>query len=457
MPMMMITGQKPIKKNKQASFQIIDVIDMMRPITKFTKQIVDSNMIASHIREAFRLATDERPGAVHLELPEDIAQEETGDTVFKVVGHIIPKPDDKAIEAAVKMIENAKMPLLLIGAGANRQITCQVLAAFVEETGIYFFTTQMGKGVIDERHPQFLGTAALSSNDFLHAAIDVSDLIINVGHDVVEKPPFFMKHGGKEVIHVNFSPAKVDPVYFPQLNVIGDITSSVEKLTEQVSKVQNRDFSYYKKVKEEVAGHLSKYFQDERFPMLPQRLVNLLRKNLGDQDVITLDNGIYKLWFARNYTCYHPNTLILDNALASMGAGLPSAMVVNLLYPDKKVVAVVGDGGFMMNSQELETAVRLGLNLVVIILNDHGYGMIKWKQEKMGFDNYGLDFNNPDFIMYANSHGAHGYRPESDANFREILDKCLSSPGVHVIDLPVDYSFNHLILNVMLKEKVAKL
>jgi acetolactate synthase-1/2/3 large subunit len=457
MPMMMITGQKPIKKNKQASFQIIDVIDMMRPITKFTKQIVDSNMIASHIREAFRLATDERPGAVHLELPEDIAQEETGDTVFKVVGHIIPKPDDKAIEAAVKMIENAKMPLLLIGAGANRQVTCQALAAFVDETGIYFFTTQMGKGVIDERHPQFLGTAALSSNDFLHAAIDASDLIINVGHDVVEKPPFFMKHGGKEVIHVNFSPAKVDPVYFPQLNVIGDITSSVEKLTEQVSKAQNWDFSYYKKVKEEVAGHLSEYFQDERFPMLPQRLVNLLRKNLGDQDVITLDNGIYKLWFARNYTCYHPNTLILDNALASMGAGLPSAMVVNLLYPDKKVVAVVGDGGFMMNSQELETAVRLGLNLVVIILNDHGYGMIKWKQEKMGFDNYGLDFNNPDFIMYANSHGAHGYRPEGDANFQEILDKWLSSPGVHVIDLPVDYSLNHLILNVMLKEKAAKL
>jgi len=457
MPMMMITGQKPIKKNKQASFQIIDVIDMMRPITKFTKQIVDSNMIASHIREAFRLATDERPGAVHLELPEDIAQGETGDTVFKVVGHIIPKPDDKAIEAAVKMIENAKMPLLLIGAGANRQVTCQALAAFVDETGIYFFTTQMGKGVIDERHPQFLGTAALSSNDFLHAAIDASDLIINVGHDVVEKPPFFMKHGGKEVIHVNFSPAKVDPVYFPQLNVIGDITSSVEKLTEQVSKAQNWDFSYYKKVKEEVAGHLSEYFQDERFPMLPQRLVNLLRKNLGDQDVITLDNGIYKLWFARNYTCYHPNTLILDNALASMGAGLPSAMAVNLLYPDKKVVAVVGDGGFMMNSQELETAVRLGLNLVVIILNDHGYGMIKWKQEKMGFDNYGLDFNNPDFIMYANSHGAHGYRPEGDANFQEILDKCLSSPGVHVIDLPVDYSLNHLILNVMLKEKAAKL
>lgn len=457
MPMMMITGQKPIKKSKQARFQIIDVVDMMRPITKYTKQIVNSSVIASNIREAFRLATEERPGAVHLELPEDIAQEETDDTVFEVVGHIIPKPDDKAIDEAVSMIKKAKMPLLLIGAGANRKITCQALVKLVDESGIYFFTTQMGKGVIDERHPQYLGTAALSSNDFLHAALDASDLIINVGHDVIEKPPFFMKQGGKKVIHVNFSPAEVDPVYFPQLNVVGDITSSVEKLTEKITKTDNWDFSYYKKVKNEVAGHLSKYFEDERFPTLPQRLVNLLRKKLGEKDVITLDNGVYKIWFARNYTCYQPKTLLLDNALASMGAGLPSAMTVNLLYPDKKVVAVVGDGGFMMNSQELETAVRLGMNLVVIILNDKSYGMIKWKQEDMGFKDYGLDFNNPDFIQYANSYGAHGYRPESDSDLQEILDKSLNSPGVHVIDLPVDYSLNHPILNVMLKEKTAKL
>jgi len=457
MPMMMITGQKPIKKSKQARFQIIDVVDMMRPITKYTKQIVNSSVIASNIREAFRLATEERPGAVHLELPEDIAQEETDDTVFEVVGHIIPKPDDKAIDEAVSMIKKAKMPLLLIGAGANRKITCQALVKFVDESGIYFFTTQMGKGVIDERHPQYLGTAALSSNDFLHAALDASDLIINVGHDVIEKPPFFMKQGGKKVIHVNFAPAEVDPVYFPQLNVVGDITSSVEKLTEKITKTDNWDFSYYKKVKNEVAGHLSKYFEDERFPTLPQRLVNLLRKKLGEKDVITLDNGVYKIWFARNYTCYQPKTLLLDNALASMGAGLPSAMTVNLLYPDKKVVAVVGDGGFMMNSQELETAVRLGMNLVVIILNDKSYGMIKWKQEDMGFKDYGLDFNNPDFIQYANSYGAHGYRPESDSDLQEILDKSLNSPGVHVIDLPVDYSLNHPILNVMLKEKTAKL
>ncbi|WP_143960951.1 acetolactate synthase large subunit [Litoribacter populi] len=457
MPMVMITGQKPIKKSKQARFQIIDVVEMMGPVTKFTKQIVDSNVISSNIREAFRLAIEEKPGAVHLEFPEDIAQEECEENIFEVVGHIIPKPDDKAIAKAVEMIQASKKPLLLIGAGANRKITCEALREFVDHTGIYFFTTQMGKGVIDERHEQYLGTAALSSNDFLHAGIEEADLIINVGHDVIEKPPFFMEKGGKKVIHVNFDPAEVDPVYFPQHNVVGDITSAVRKLSDEVQKQDSWDFSFYKKVKEEVDQHLSKYVKDERFPMLPQRLIHILREKLASEDIITLDNGIYKLWFARNYTCHKPNTLILDNALASMGAGLPSAMAVNIVYPDRKVVTLCGDGGFMMNSQELETAVRLNLNLTAIILNDEAYGMIKWKQEDMGFADFGLDYKNPDFIKYAESYGAKGFRPSNDQEFQEILYKCLEIDGVKIIDLPVDYSLNHPILNVKLKEKSKEL
>ncbi|PSL07263.1 acetolactate synthase-1/2/3 large subunit [Cecembia rubra] len=457
MPMLMITGQKPIKKSKQARFQIIDVVDMLRPITKYTKQIVNANNIASQIREAFRLAIEEKPGAVHLEFPEDIAQEDCPEDLFEPIGHLIPKADDKAIDAAVEMIHQAKMPLLLIGAGANRKITCQALREFVDRTGIYFFTTQMGKGVIDERHNRYLGTAALSSNDFIHTGIDAADLIINVGHDVIEKPPFFMKKGGKKVIHINFSPAEVDPVYFPQLNVVGDITQTVRRLSQKIHPQKDWDFEFFGKVKSHVHGHLSKYFEDQRFPMLPQRLVNLLRKYLASEDIITLDNGIYKIWFARNYTCHQPNTLLLDNALASMGAGLPSAMMVNMLYPDRKVVAVCGDGGFMMNSQEMETAVRLGLDLTVIVLNDQAYGMIKWKQEDMGFDNFGLDYQNPDFVKYAESYGAKGFRPVSDQDFQDILQNCLSTDGVKLIDLAVDYSLNHPILNVMLKEKAQKL
>tara|TARA_R110002072_G_scaffold23712_1_gene81478 strand:+ start:361 stop:2001 length:1641 start_codon:yes stop_codon:yes gene_type:complete len=455
MPMMMITGQKPIKKSKQGRFQIVDIVELMKPITKYTKQIVNGNNIGSLVRESFRLAMEERPGAVHLELPEDIAAEECDDRIFEVVGHRRPDADEMAIQEASKMIEKAKMPLLLIGAGANRKRTSKALQAFIDKTGIPFFNTQMGKGVVDERHPKFLGTAALSADDFLHCAIDRADLIINVGHDVIEKPPFFMEEGGTKVIHINFFPAQVDTVYFPQLNVIGDIASSVIHIAKHINNYSNWDLSYFGRIKDEVEEHLTKYSKDHRFPILPQRLVHLVREELPEDGIITLDNGVYKIWFARNYKCYQPNTLLLDNALATMGAGLPSAMLAKLINPTKKVISVCGDGGFMMNSQELETATRLGLNMVVIILNDSAYGMIKWKQEGMGFDNFGLDYKNPDFVKYAESYGAIGHRPTSDDNFKEILSKCLHTDGVHVIDLAVDYSLNHSILNVLLKEKTC--
>jgi len=455
MPMMMITGQKPIKKSKQGRFQIVDIIDLFRPITKYTRQIVNGNNIPSMVREAFRLAMEERPGAVLLELPEDIAAEDCEDRVFDVVGFRRPDADELAIREAAKLIESAKMPLLLIGAGANRKRTSKALKDFIEKTGIPFFNTQMGKGVVDERHPKFLGTAALSDHDFIHCAINRADLIINVGHDVIEKPPFFMEKDGAKVIHINFFPAQVDEVYFPQLNVIGDIASSVENLSAHILDKSNWGLSYYDRIKEEVETHLTKYSEDDRFPILPQRLVHIIREELPDDGIVTLDNGIYKIWFARNYKCYKPNTLLLDNALATMGAGLPSAMLAKLINSNKKVISVCGDGGFMMNSQELETATRLGLNMVVIILNDSSYGMIKWKQEGMGFDNFGLDYENPDFVKYAESYGCIGHRPTSDENFREILAKSLAVDGVHVIDLAVDYSLNHSILNVLLKEKTC--
>ena len=452
MPMVMLAGQKPIRKSKQGRFQIVDVVGLMRPITKYSEQVVDGNNIPSMVRDAFRIAIEERPGAVYIELPEDIAAEETEAHLFDVVGHSRPDANGKAIDQAVAMIEAAQQPLLLIGAGANRKATGQALKDFVDKTGIYFFDTQLGKGVIDERHEQFLGTAALSDHDFLHCAIDRADLIINVGHDVIEKPPFFMEIEGKKVIHVNFFAAHVDDVYFPQLNVVGDISRSVQAITEKIRVSAERDFSYFATVKNEVDTRLTKYFEDDRFPLLPQRLVNIIRGQLSREDIVTLDNGVYKIWFARNYKCHEANTLLLDNALATMGAGLPSAIMAKLLNPDKKVVSVNGDGGFMMNSQELETAVRLNLDLVVIILNDSAYGMIKWKQEGMGFENFGLDYHNPDFVQYAESFGAAGHRAESAADFQNILIESFDAGGVHVIDLPVDYSLNHSILNVLIKE-----
>lgn len=456
MPMLMITGQKPIKSRKQGHFQIIDIVDMMRPLTKSTLQIVSGGNIPVRVREAIRLAEEERPGATHLELPEDIAKEETDEPL--IPGSMVRRPiaEEKAIQAAITQIESSKRPLLLVGAGANRRMTSRMLRRFVETTGIPFITTQMGKGVIDETHPLFMGNAAISSNDFVHRAIDAADLIINVGHDIIEKPPFFMKPGGVQVIHINFFTATVDPVYFPQLEVVGDIANSIWQITERIEKQESWDFTRFQEVHKALDAHLKQGADDPRFPVYPQRLVADMRRVMPDDGIIALDNGIYKLWFARNYKARLPNTVLLDNALAAMGAGLPSAMAARLIYPDRKIVAVCGDGGFMMNSQELETAVRLKMNLLVVILRDNAYGMIKWKQKNMEFQDFGLDLGNPDFVQYAESYGAHGHRVEAADELVPLMQRCHETPGVHVIDLPVDYSENERILFHEIAELSAK-
>jgi len=453
MPMLMITGQKPIKSSKQGHFQILDVVNMMRPLTKYTHQIVSGENIPSRVREAFRVAEEERPGAVHLEFPEDVAAEGADSSVILKSKSRRPIAEEKAIRQAIDLIEKAKHPLILIGAGANRKITSKMLRRFIDSFGIPFFSTQMGKGVVDERDPLFLGNAALSDNDFLHRAIKKADLIINVGHDVVEKPPFFMRENGLKVIHVNFLSAEVDPVYFPQVEVVGDIANSIWQFCERLQKSASWDFSYFMRVRDHVEAHLLEGVDDERFPIYPQRLVADVRKAMPANGIIALDNGVYKIWFARNYKAYEPNTVLLDNALATMGAGLPSAMAASIVYPNRQVMAICGDGGFMMNSQELETAVRLKMNLVILVLRDDAYGMIKWKQAAMKFANYGLDYGNPDFVKYAESYGAAGHRLESADALLPLVKSCYEKRGVHLIDAPIDYSENDRILNREIKEK----
>ena len=447
----MITGQKPIKKSKQGRFQILDVVSMMGPITKFTHQMASSDNIPSRVREAYRLAEEEKPGATHIELPEDIADEHTDSRPLKRSMVRRPSADPKSVRQAVNALENAKSPMLVIGAGANRTMTGRMLLQFIEKTGIPFLTTQLGKGVIDERHPKFLGCAALSAGDFVHRAIEDSDCIVNIGHDVIEKPPFFMREGGPTVIHVSSKTAEVDPVYFPHIEVIGDIANAIWQMKEDI--VPNGSWTCGKMLEYRAAevAHTAPLAADARFPIFPPHLVSQIRAAMPDDGIICLDNGVYKIWFARGFTAYRPNTVLLDNALATMGAGLPSAMMSAMLYPERKVMAICGDGGFMMNSQEMETAVRLGLNLTVLILNDSSYGMIRWKQANMGFADFGLTYGNPDFVKYAESYGAHGHRVESSAHLEELLAHCRDTPGVHLIDCPVDYSENDQILNKDIK------
>ena len=457
MPMLMVTGQKPVKKSKQGQFQIVDIVHMMKPLTKYTRQLVSGDNIPSVVREAFRVMERERPGAAHIELPEDVAREETDAHIIMKSHSRRPIAEERAVARAVQLIERATHPLILIGAAANRKMTSKMLREFVDKTGIPFFCTQLGKGVLDEMDPLYLGNAALSDGDFVHRAIDHADVIINVGHDVVEKPPFFMHENGHTVIHINFLSASVDSVYFPQASVVGDIANTIWQMKERIAVQDGWDFSYFAKVRDALETHILETATDPRFPMTPMRLVTDVRTAMPSDGIIALDNGVYKIWFARNYHAHRPNTVLLDNALATMGAGLPSAMAASLICPDRNVMAICGDGGFMMNSQELETAVRHGLDLVVMVLRDDAYGMIKWKQAEMGLPEYGLDYGNPDFVKYAESYGAHGHRLEATADLVDLIRDCHGAGGVHLIEVPVDYSDNDRILNQEIRERASKI
>ncbi len=266
-----------------------------------------------------------------------------------------------------------------------------------------------------------------------------------------------MRQDGTKVIHVNFTSAKVDEIYFPQLEVVGDIANAVWQIKEGIHAQKHWDFSSFLSLKKQLDAHIDAEKNDKRSPLLPGRIVADVRSAMPEDGIVTLDNGMYKLWFARNYRAYQPNTLLLDNALATMGAGLPSAIAARFVFSDRKIVAICGDGGFMMNSQELETAVRLGQNLVVIILRDNGFGMIQWKQEAMHFPSFGLTYGNPDFVRYAESYGASGYRVTKANEFKEILSSCLERKGVHVIEVPIDYSGNYRVFTKELQNKVCAL
>ncbi|MBV8102593.1 MAG: acetolactate synthase large subunit [Verrucomicrobia bacterium] len=446
MPLVLITGQKGILRRKQGRFQIVDVVPSMTPLTKMARQIVSPSTIPTVIREAFRVAQQERPGPVHLELPEDIAGEPALD-----VPCIPPHPIDLpvahpvALDRAAGLIINAKRPLIMLGAASSRPRLTDGLSDFVGRLRIPFFTTQMGKGAAAGGTNLYIGTAALSERDYVHQAIDQADLILAIGHDTVEKPPFFMGPGGPTVIHIGYLPATVEEVFFPHAEVIGDVASTLSLLADRLEgKLQNASALF--SLREQILAHLADRATESRFPLTPQRIVHDVRQVMPDDGIVCLDNGMYKIWFARNYRTRVPNTLLLDNALATMGVGLPSAIMATMLFPERRVLAVCGDGGFMMNSQEMETAVRLRLNLVVLIIEDNAYGMIRWKQAADGFPDFGLSFGNPDFVKYAQSYGANGTRVETADGLVPALESAFKTGGVQLVSVPVDYTENQRVL-----------
>jgi acetolactate synthase I/II/III large subunit len=445
MPMVMITGQKAIRSPRQARFQIVDIVATMRPLTKLATQIVSAHSIPTLVRDAFRVAQQERPGPVHLELPEDIAADEaTADLVPPHPVELAVAPL-RAIDRAAQLIRRAQRPLVMLGAAASRPHLAGPLSTFVRRMGIPFFNTQMGKGAVSGGSNLYMGTAALSERDFVHEAIDQADLIIAIGHDTVEKPPFLMGPQGPQVIHIAATPATVEQVYYPQTEIIGDVGAGLELLGDRLEG-QLPNASALLGLRERILARLAERAEEDRFPLTPQRIVHDVRSVMPPDGIVTLDNGMYKIWFARNYRTRTANTLLLDNALATMGAGLPSAIAASLLNPKQRVLAVCGDGGFMMNSQEMETAIRLGLDIVVLILEDNAFGMIRWKQEVDGYANFGLNFGNPDFVTYAAAYGAKGSRVHTAADLVVKLDAAFAGGGVQLVVVPVDYSENIRVL-----------
>jgi acetolactate synthase I/II/III large subunit len=456
MPMIMITGQKGIRSRKQARFQVVDMVSAMTPLTKIAHQIVSPATIPSIVREAFRVAQQERPGPVHLELPEDIAGE-TAPAILPVPSHSIDRPiaPRTALDRAAELILKAERPLVMLGAAASRPQLAEGLSSFVKRLQIPFFNTQMGKGSVAGGSGLYMGTAALSERDYVHWAIDRADLIIAIGHDTVEKPPFLMGPNGPLVLHVGYLPATVEEVYFPHAELVGDVGSSLALLADRLEGKLLKAGALLP-LREQILARIAERADESRYPLTPQRIVHDVRQVMPEDGIVCLDNGMYKIWFARNYRTRVANTLLLDNALATMGAGLPSAMMAAMLNPSRRVLAVCGDGGFMMNSQELETAVRLKLNLVVLILQDNAYGMIRWKQATDGYPDFGMTFGNPDFVAYAKAYGINGSRVDSAEGLVPTLEAAFAAGGVQLVAVPVDYSENSRVLVDELRANAAK-
>lgn len=441
-PLLLIAGQKPIRKSKQGKFQIVDIVGMMKPVTKYSATVVDGEKISSMLSEAITLAEDVRPGAVHLELPEDVAEEVCGSSPVAVKKISNMPAAEQAIAEAVREIENAKHPIVILGNSANNISLDKELKAFFKKTKIPFVSTQMGKGSFDESSELYIGTTAIAKGDLVQKALMAADVVVLIGHDVINTPPMILTpeaFPNLKTIHVNYYSSSAKDVFIPTLEVVGDISKTLSEFTKNIKVSPAWDFSYFFKVRDDLKQDIAKFADSKDFPLHPYRIVADMKKILPSDGALALDNGMYKIYIGRNFVTKQQNSLLLDNALATMGAGLPSGIALKVLYPKKKVVVVAGDGGFMMSISDLETAVRLKIDLVVLVLDDSGYGMISWKQMKMSFPNFGISFNNPDFVKLAESFGAKGYEVKKAADLSKLLEKTLNAKGVHIIHCPINY------------------
>ena len=457
-PMVAITGQASSDKLHKEAHQVVDIVRMFQPVTKWNTRVERVDAIPEIVRKAFRVATLEKPGPTHIELPENLAAmaPESGDAIQPIPPGrtYFPEPTDEAIDHGARLLAASSRPIVLAGNGVLRRHASDALRALANGLHVPVAVTFMGKGAIDDRSHLSLMAVGLQARDHVLAGFDRADLVICVGYDLVEyAPAHWNADGSKRIIHIDTQPAEVEAAYQPEVELVGDIDGTLRRLLEAVLPrgVGGRDASTRHASQEILVNadlrtalleDLLTCADDQGFPIKPQRAIHEMRRALGPDDIVVSDVGAHKVWVSRLYQAYQPNSVIISNGFAAMGISLPGAIAAKLVHPDRKVIALCGDGGFLMNSQELETAKRIGTNIVVVVWRDDGYGLIDWKQRNEFGRPFGVEFGNPDFVAYAQSFGIAGFRPTSADDLYPTLKRALDVDGPALVEVPIDYREN---------------
>lgn len=457
-PLVAITGQVGTDRMHIESHQYLDLVAMFAPVTKWNKQIVRPSNTPEIVRKAFKLAQSEPPGAVHIDLPENIADMPAEGMPLRVAPPARPVASEESLQRAAIAISQASNPMIVVGNGAIRNRASGAITRFAQRLNIPVTNTFMGKGVLNYKDARSLWTVGLQQRDYIACAVDESDLIIAIGYDLIEYgPKKWNPTGTLPIVHLSLTPAEIDSSYIPTVEIVGDISDALEEIGQRIHRPASSQTGsqvggsaspplneQLTEIRAEMQENYERYATDAGFPIKPQRLLYDLRQVLGAEDIVISDVGAHKMWIARHYHCEQPNTCLISNGFASMGIAIPGGVAAKLVHPNRKVVAVTGDGGFMMNCQELETAHRIGTAFVTIIFNDGGYGLIEWKQETHYHESAYIKFNNPDFVKFAESMGLKGYRIESAEDFIPTLKDALAQSVPTVIDCPIDYRENLL-------------
>jgi len=448
-PVLVLTGQAHSRRQHKESHQAMDVISMFKPVTKWSAGIHNADTIPEIVRKAVKVATTEKPGACHIEMPEDVAEAQTTTTPILPQKVRRPVPGEKIIGQALDLLRSAKRPIILAGNGTIRKRASKQLRLFAEKTGIGVINTFMAKGAVDMDSPHCLYTIGLQAKDYASLAIDKSDLVITLGYDMVEYEPFLWNpNNDHKILHIDFSPAEVDQNYHTDVEVVGDLAHTLWMLSERIDEEGLPDFelAYQKSARDSMqTDFLAHKDDDTEGSIRPQKALYDVREVLGAGDILLSDVGAHKMWIARYYQCHEPNTCLIPNGFCSMGFALPGAIGASLARPGRRVMAICGDGGFLMNVQEMETAARLGLDITVMIWEDHAYGLIAWKQQSSFGKHVDLSFGNPDFVKLAEAFGWNGYRCENSRDLREVLENSYHDQGPSLVVIPIDYRENALL------------